>query len=251
MTKRANILWTGGWDSTFRVVYASLVEKKEVSPHYLISLERLSSLRELQAISDARKALSLLDKDAAERIDELKITPVTEIKDDSSITEAFDRLRSKSFLGTQYDWLARYAKTNHIENLELSVHVDDKAYSFLNGYVEKCADGSWKMKEGVQEDEAIFSHFMFPLLEISKTEMREQAKNYGFLDVLEKSWFCFNPIGNKPCGLCNPCIYTLEEGMGYRLPRDAILRYRTRRLRVLVKTLLTIPRRAYRKILPS
>ncbi len=34
-----NVLWTGGWDSTFRVLDLVLHQKATVQPHYLLMLE--------------------------------------------------------------------------------------------------------------------------------------------------------------------------------------------------------------------
>src|SRR5690606_24779131 len=115
-------------------------------------------------------------------------------------------------LGSQYDWLARYAYANELSDLELSVHVDDIAYFFLKGHVEPNNDGSWRLKAEVSGPESIFSRFTYPLLEISKTEMKELASRHGFIDILELAWFCHRPASGMPCGTCNPCIYTIEEG---------------------------------------
>src|SRR5690554_1197288 len=70
---------------------------------------------------------------------------------------------------------------NKIDDLELSVHVDDKAYYFLKGKVEQLDSGGWRLVRGSVGDIEIFSCFTFPLLEISKTEMRSIAKEHGFL----------------------------------------------------------------------
>ena len=44
-----------------------------------------------------------------------------------------------------------------------------------------------------------------------------EAKENGFYDIMLETWFCYNPINGKPCGICNPCKYTIEEGMGFRV----------------------------------
>jgi hypothetical protein len=244
-----DVLWTGGWDSTFRVLYLALVEKASVQPHYIIDVDRQSSLRELQAVSEIRQELAGLDKQAACRIKPLKITSIRDIPEDKEITAAFSRLRSKSWLGGQYDWLARYVKNNGLLGLELSVHVDDKAYNFLKGHV-KLMSGSWVLREDTallgpdkKTDLKIFSNFRFPLLECSKLEMRDLAKQYGYITALEKAWFCYHPVNGKPCGTCNPCIYTIEEGMSYRFPKSSLLRYRLRH----ATKALSIPYKASRK----
>ncbi|WP_438766296.1 hypothetical protein [Kushneria sp. TE3] len=231
MRPRIEVLWTGGWDSTYRVLSSAMVDHKTVVPHYIVDLGRASSLRELQAISEVRAALADIDSEAAARIEPLRITPVSEIAKVPELSAAYHRLTQQAHLGSQYDWLARYAKSEGIRHLELSVHVDDKAYHFLKGRVVATADSSWTFDDRVDTDEAIFRFFDFPLLEVSKTRMKVEAERHGFIDALEKSWFCYSPIDSAPCGLCNPCRYTIEEGMEYRLPAKALRRHRTRHLR--------------------
>lgn len=244
MRSRIDVLWTGGWDSTYRVLWAAMVEKRTVVPHYIVDLGRASSLRELQAISEVRAALAGIDPEAATRIEPLRITPVSEIAEIPDLSAAYHRLTQQAHLGSQYDWLARYAKSEGIEHLELSVHVDDKAYHFLKGRVVATEDGSWTLDDRVETDEAIFRFFDFPLLEVSKTQMKAEAERHGFIEALEKAWFCYTPIDRAPCGLCNPCRYTIEENMGYRLPAKALRRHRTRHLRRAARAPRALWRRA-------
>ncbi|OQW34275.1 MAG: hypothetical protein A4E19_02105 [Nitrospira sp. SG-bin1] len=243
------ILWTGGWDSTFRVLYVTLVEGKRIEPHYVIHTDRPSSLRELQAISEIKDLLRISDKKAFERISSLHITTANEIPEDEEITSSWKRLKQRAHLGSQYDWLARYAKSKHLTDLELSVHIDDKAYSFLKGNVEQTPLGSYRLKEHVTGDENIFTRFAFPILEYSKTEMRDIARQCGFLEILEKSWFCHEPRHGVPCGMCKPCIYTIEEGMSYRFPRESLFRFHARRYGKAIRDAIRTPFRSARKSL--
>ncbi|SPJ34264.1 7-cyano-7-deazaguanine synthase [Kushneria phyllosphaerae] len=244
MRPRIDVLWTGGWDSTYRVISAAMVNHQTVVPHYIVDLGRGSSLRELQAISEVRAVLAGIDPEAAARIEPLRITPVTEIPKNHELTGAWQRLTQQAHLGSQYDWLARYASSEDIRHLELSVHVDDKAYHFLKGRVMATEDGSWTFDDRIDADEAIFRFFDFPLLQISKTQMKAEAERHGFIEALERSWFCYSPIDQAPCGLCNPCRYTIEEGMAYRLPEKALRRHRTRHLRRLARAPRALWRRA-------
>ncbi|MFC0336451.1 Queuosine biosynthesis protein QueC [Kushneria avicenniae] len=244
MQSRIDVLWTGGWDSTYRVLSAATIEKRTVVPHYIVDLGRGSSLRELQAISEVRATLAGIDPKAAARIEPLRITPVTEIAEDTELSAAYHRLTQQAHLGSQYDWLARYASSKGINHLELSVHVDDKAYHFLEGRVVATGNGSWTFDDRAEGDEAIFRFFDFPLLQISKMQMKAEAERHGFIKALEKSWFCYSPIDQAPCGLCNPCRYTIEEGMEYRLPEKALRRHRTRHLRRLARAPRALWRRA-------
>lgn len=225
------ILWTGGWDSTFRVLYATVVDGIKVEPHYIVDLDRQSSLHELRAISEIRDSLRMSDKLAYDRISDLQVTLKSEIPDDMVITSSWERLKLRAPLGSQYDWIARYAKSHRLHDLELSVHVDDLAHYFLKGNVEPIPCGGYRLNQSITGDENIFARFRFPILAYSKTKMRDIAKESGFLQILEKSWFCHCPINGMPCGMCSPCNYAIKEGMRYRLPRRSLLRYHAWRYR--------------------
>jgi hypothetical protein len=98
------ILWTGGWDSTFRVLYATLVDGKSVEPHYIVDMARQSSLRELSAISEIKDLLRVSNKEAYGRISNLRLALKSEIPDDRDITSSWERLKLRTPLGRQYDW---------------------------------------------------------------------------------------------------------------------------------------------------
>ncbi|MBX3306848.1 MAG: 7-cyano-7-deazaguanine synthase [Nitrospira sp.] len=242
------ILWTGGWDSTFRVLYATWVEGKRVEPHYIVDTTRSSSSRELEAIAEIKDVLKVHNEAAYERISSLEVTPKSEIPEDLEITKSWTQLKKRMHLGGQYDWLARYAKSKKMTALELCVQRDDRTdgiYAFLKKNTEQTPFGTYRLRQEVSGDGVIFARFEFPVLDYSKNEMRDIAKEHGFIEILEKSWFCHEPINGMPCGMCNPCACTVEEGMDYRLSRDAIFRYRTRRYLKVVRQSL-VDSRAFR-----
>lgn len=248
MNSTANVLWTGGWDSSFRVIYLSMVLKKHVIPHYIINLKRKSCMQEMIAMQNIRNSIKEIDGVAATRIAPLRLTLADDTACDSTIRQHFKNMKSQSFLGGQYKFLAQYAIDSEIDGLELSVHVDDKIFHFLDGNIEQKEDGSYRLKDYNGKDVEIFSRFSFPLIYTKKTEMRRIAHEHGFITALENAWFCHEPINEKPCGLCNPCIYTIEEGLGYRLPASAMFRYRTRNIRATLKKISSLPKRGLRRL---
>jgi 7-cyano-7-deazaguanine synthase in queuosine biosynthesis len=221
------ILWTGGWDSTFRVLYAALVDGKRVEPHYIIDTGRPSSLHELRAISRVRDLLRISNKPAYDRISNLQITSGNEIPEDMEISNSWKRLRCRMDLARQYDWLARYAKSKNLTDLELCVERGGGMYTFLKERVERTRFGTYRLKRGaaVGEGDEVFARFEFPILDYTKAQMRDLAKENGFLKILERSWFCHEPINGRPCGMCSPCVLAVEEGVGYRLPKTALFRH--------------------------
>ncbi len=54
-----------------------------------------------------------------------------------------------------------------------------------------------------------------------------QEKTLQFVLII----YPVGPVNGKPCGRCNPCRYTIREGMAERLPRDVVMRYRIEHLK--------------------
>jgi hypothetical protein len=232
-----HVLWTGGWDSTFRLLQLALVRGRAVQPHYVVDTGRPSTLHELRAIQAIRDGLAELSPEAAHRVAPTHIVSIHDIAPDASVSARYARLRQRAPLGAQYDWLARFVRQYGVRGLELCIHVDDKAEAFVRSHVERRetrdGDGWWALGPSASADPdlALFADYRFPLLCTSKVEMRELARAQGLLPLMLRTWFCHSPAGDAPCGRCNPCICTVEEGMAERLPAAAIRRYRANRVR--------------------
>lgn len=218
-----NILWTGGWDSTFRICDLVIIKKVTVQPFYIIDSNRLSNTIELETMKKIKENIYKDFPYTEGLIADPIIIRIEEIGENSKITNKFINLTKKSFMGSQYDWLARFSEEQGIINLELSIHKDDKAEHFVKNYIEPIngkEDFYYVLsKDMYNSDYDIFKYYHFPLLDLTKIEMGEVAKRNDFDHIMEMTWFCFNPTrSHKPCGYCNPCKYTREEGLGRRVP---------------------------------
>jgi hypothetical protein len=216
-----HVLWTSGWDSTFRVLDALFNQKRSVQPHYLVDPGRPSAKTELSTIDTLRAAIEPRLPDAASLLP-TQVTRRPDIAEHPQITEAWQRLAKQAPLGEQYEWIARYAEMQNLKSLELSVHVDDRAYLFLDKKIHQIDDAgtvNYALAHEADADTAlVFGRLRFPLLHISKVEMQHRSDTSGFRDIMELTWFCHNPKGGKPCGMCYPCKFALDEGMARRLP---------------------------------
>ncbi|QCF26291.1 hypothetical protein soil367_10285 [Hydrocarboniclastica marina] len=218
-----NILWTGGWDSTYRLLYL-LSEGKCVRPHYIKDQARLSTYFELRAMESIRRAT--LDYPDILR-GTLLPTEVSEKSDIASVPDihaAYNEILKQFYVGEQYMWLADYCVGRGIDNMEIGVE--------NNPIVLEAVEST-----GYPYSE-IFGRFDFPILSVSKLTMQTWAREKSLLPLLERSWFCHTPTRDgHPCGVCHPCEVSIKGGMGYRLPLKARVRYY---LRVLprVKALL-------------
>lgn len=161
----------------------------------------------------------------------MKIIKFENRKKIPDISLAWETLRKSDFFGSQYEWLACFA-TEH-QGIELSVHEDDKAVILINKYgkLKKCNDpvlGEYNIVDRKKSDTnivKIFGDYPLPLVSWTKLKTKEYYLANGYEDVMNLTWFCYNPIKDKPCGTCNPCMYTIEEGMRERFFKYAIFRY--------------------------
>lgn len=230
------LLWTSGWDSTFRLLQLVLEKKVTVLPLYIIITGRASTPVEIKAITKIKKLLFKLFPEAADRILPTIFFDIHDLPEYSEITAKYNALFDKSYLGSQYIGLAKFAKYLDISDLELSIHVDDTAYKFIKSFVVKHEDqhGEYYSLDPAMDDNdplSLFKPFRLPMLEWSKVAMKEHAIKTGTLDIMKLTWFCHNPINGEPCGICNPCRYSIAEGMEFRFPKKALMRYRKDELR--------------------
>lgn len=222
------ILWTGGFDSTFRVVQLSRLNIT-IQPYY-ISDNRKSEQNELTAINNILCELKK-NENAKAIFRELRIIPMSERVEDAEISEAFHTLRENDFFGGQYEWLAWFAKKH--QGIELSIHQDDKALLLIKKYgrLKKISDDILGDYYIIDKDNSnknlvkLFENYHLPLVYFSKKDMRQKYIDDGYKEIMNMTWFCYNPINGKPCGHCNPCMYTIEEGLKDRFSSKALLMY--------------------------
>ena len=231
------LLWTGGWDSTFRLCFLLLVEKRPVEPHYVITTGRQSFAAEIRAMARMKQVLLETHGVPADLLLPTRFVDVTDLRPDATTAAQMQALKGVEYIGRQYEHLARYARQLSLDGLELSVHRDDRAFAFLDGEVKRVngTDGSpiYTLVEKPRNPNLeLFRGFQFPLFAMTKLEMEEQARRHGFAPVMELTWFCHKPLpGDIPCGHCRPCGYAIEEGMARRLPWASRLRHYARRIR--------------------
>jgi len=219
-----NILWTGGWDSTFRLLQLVLLQRFKIQPFYLIDSDRLSTGIEIKTMKDIKKTLFKEYPYTAELILPTKFIEVNDLKSDSQINEAYNSILEKSFIGEQYEWLARFCKQHDIQNIELCIHKDDKAHKVVERYYNIKTQNYLKNYKHNERDienpeKIIFQYFTFPIFDLTKIEMQNISKKNHWDHIMNMTWFCHRPRNGKtPCGECNPCIYTIDEGLGWRIP---------------------------------
>ena len=234
-----NILWTGGWDSSYRVLHLVLVEKKTVAPLYFKSPWRNSTPFELTAIEAILAELAAADPAARARILPLRVFPMDDNQDPRDPFIADNQaLQTIVPLGHQYAMIARELHRLDLTGVEMCIHVGDHPESgpigkfvrlFRNRLEPVTTHGLTRHRLiGPADHDAtarIFSRLLFPLHNVTKLQTRALARDHGFAPLLRHTWFCYHPRSGKPCGACVPCRQTIADGFGGRIGPTGHLRH--------------------------
>jgi hypothetical protein len=117
-----NLLWTGGWDSTFRLLSLISSIPCRVQPYYIIDRDRLSCQRETGVIE---KILTTCHQKPSAYVGRI-LSPIlidkVQIPPDSELTREYRGIADKASLGIQYEWLAGFAKQHDLNDLELYIN---------------------------------------------------------------------------------------------------------------------------------
>jgi len=200
------ILWTSGWDSTFRVLYSVLVDKVTVKPVYVLDPERQSFSNELANIAVIKRKLTCKSVEAANLLLDLEVLIKPE-ENDEEYKHYKGQLKSiPCSLGDQYIWLALLLNKFKGRKFELCVmYKDDPKMEYFNQYMEEVNNIKTLSPSAPENLRCLFSCFNFPSLNQSKMDFYRVAAEHNFLDLMEFTWFCHSPVFNQPCGICVPC----------------------------------------------
>jgi len=223
-----NLFWTGGWDSTFRLLQLVLIEKKVVQPYYLIDSSRQSLGNEIKARQEIKKKLFNEHPHTKALILPTIFYEVGDIAPDGEITKAYDNYRKIKEVDYQYSWISRYCKQFDIHDMELCIEArsdgplpppEQLVFSSFLELVEGTHEARIAVEFKDTIVQTIFKYFRFPIRGINRQDMDAIAKRGGWQDYLFMTWFCHYPVhGRYPCGTCGPCKRAIKKGYGKRIP---------------------------------
>jgi 7-cyano-7-deazaguanine synthase in queuosine biosynthesis len=225
------LLWTGGFDSTYRLLELVLQLHEKVQPYYFIDLKRKSYHLELERMATIQRLVALRQTKGC--LLPLSISLVSELQIDEDIAHAWQELRERIKLGRQYVWLRQHARNAGWAEAEVELGIE--------GPIETC-----HIQNAIFVDPraaqpvllpgaatTIFRPFSLPVRDLTKREMQARAERYGFANILAETWFCHTPYRGMPCGHCKPCSYARHERDGVvfapshvRFAKRAIVRLR-------------------------
>ena len=226
----ARIFWSGGWDSTFRILTLLSETDLAIQPYYVIDPERPSAAIELETIYFLRDQMQRYLGLDSSRLLPMETIAMDAIPEDAEVDCAHQELRKHGYVGLQYAWLARFARWQQLENIELSVERGINIYPHIEGKIERTFhnDGTnYRLATEAYPEATVFGPFLFPLIMRSSREIHAEAADRGWDCVLDRTWFCYRPVaGRYPCGSCRPCVYIMDKNPErYRLPLLGRVRY--------------------------
>lgn len=220
------LLWTGGFDSTYRL--CELVRQGiKVEPYYVFYKGRKSTPFELKAQKQILSFLS--DKGYGNLILPVNYNQPDSFTIDRSILDCFFEVSKEHSLVTQTVLFSGFSKIN--KGIELSYekrnndfrHFVDKEMVFYKNDV-----GSYVMDKEKSSARAylLFGDFSFPVLFKTNEEMYHSMIEWGFSKIFDLVHFCFSSH-EEPCGVCSSCFNKLRDGLfDYRFSELAKKRFR-------------------------
>lgn len=243
------VLWTGGLDSTY-FVSTIFQEPINIQPIYLRD-NRICENNELTSIYKIKQIIET-KKNKKCNFNKLIQVEVESIESDLIITESFNRLKNNYFIGSQYEYIARLAKS--LSGLYLSI--ENSIYSKALKCIQ--SEGCLKLTEEenvkyyiIDKDRStldlvnVFGNIRFPkeVFEHTKHEEIQSLEKNGLREILDFIWFCHRPVNNLPCGICNPCKSYIDEGLTGYFTRIALLK---NKINIFIEK-LKIPARAVKR----
>lgn len=128
------VLWTGGWDSSYRVVELSK-QNVNIQPVYILDEARKSNQRERAAIEKITELLKQRKETKATFLP-MDIIKVSDIPEDKKITSAWKQLNKEFDYGIQHDWTARVAAWK---------------YPMINMCIEKVIKGYMPTRQAIRK----------------------------------------------------------------------------------------------------
>lgn len=213
------VLWTGGWDSTFRIIQL-FNNNLTLQPLYVIDKGRKSTKKEIETIELLTEEIPLKFKASTGKILPVKFVERDNIPTDFYLKFIYRLIKQGRSIGKQYYWLACLSKS--YDNLEQCFHKEDRGQLIsmdeLTEITDETGGRNWvinRKKMGFLRSQ-LFKNVRFPLIYTSKLEMKDYAEKHDFIDIMNKTWFCHRS-SEKPCGECSPCKQYVIDGFGYRM----------------------------------
>ena len=206
------IFFTGGYDSTYRLCEAAIIEKKNVVPIYINDPDidnekgkRVKRRNNAQEITSQKKIIDKIKTKFPEAKKRIKnIVVYNEVPLDQDTKDQMKIIKDHSYVRRatcQYGAMAQITK-----NIKTPVEVcAEKGGHFEKKLKNKLMPNVMALDVARHTELRLFKDFRLPLFNMTKEDMLKKSHAHGFDDILMNSWSCWYPKKGKPCGRCIMC----------------------------------------------
>lgn len=224
------LLWTGGWDSTFRLLQILLLEKRTVKLYYVVDPTRNSTGVEIQFRKMLKREICTRYPHTKQLFRPTIYINIESIEPDDEIQKAYLDLKKHVPLGNQHEWLPQFCKQHQIFGMEMSTEngsTPEELWANVRFLINHFSDDPDTLSEHeyslYKTSKTLYKYFRFPVIQYSKQDMLAEAEKNDWLPILTKTWFCYQPIyiplkGYVACGNCVTCKYLIRIDFGWRIP---------------------------------
>ena len=221
-----DLLWTGGFDSTFRLCQLAK-EEKMVQPYYIMNPQRHSTALEIKAQQNILDFLN--QKGLGNTILPVQYVELNSIPFNIEISNSFETIQKKFFMLPQFRWLSAFSKMH--KGIELCNEKPPRSVSAIhNIFYWKATLKNDEFGRTVLDKEKsdatiffFFGDFSYPILDKTEIEMFSLLKEWGLADVIDLIRFC-DMEQEEPCGICPCCVGKWDVGI-FSFPKEAKRRY--------------------------
>ncbi len=142
------------------------------------------------------------------------------------------------YIDAQYQWLAAYANSReapveigitarYVNKFLAAIGGDDAIDEIDNGLFKQYVLSKERCKSA--DGYKIFGGFAFSFYDAPlKPELVKEYRRLDCEDIMNLTWFCYDPIDGEPCGQCWTCVHTYRDGITNRFSPAALERYHKR-----------------------
>ena len=226
-----HLLWTGGYDSTARLMQLLIIEKHPVQPIYVaapntdtkgIFAGRKNIVKEINTMKKIKKAVLARYPHTEPYF--LPTVYIIKANYTDEIKQSLTSLHNKGYFERSHNQYGSFAAVSKYFNMTLEQGCERGEHTRLGKAVQdyvvideskKGNDGqllpNWQLSDIAPEDIKIFNQLRFPLIKMTKEDMLNQAKKYGYDDIMCMTTSCWYPslLGKKcnDCDMCNERIF--------------------------------------------
>ena len=220
-SKHHPILFTGGLDSSYRFCQLAQHKNVVIEPIYIINKRRPETEREIIAQKNIYEYIVNHHKTKA------TILPINRIPQEQLPKETnyqnIEKALGKYGLGWQF--------------------IDIGLYSMLKNELEICQEEVWeKFPKETEffvknnrtymdtsllniEIQFLFKNLTFPIIGVTRKQMISDLKKWGYYEIIDKIWFCYQNINGKPCGICDNCRKKITDGLSFLFDKEGQKRF--------------------------